>query len=74
MTFKFTPSGKVELILGRLGGGRGANQTRNVALGCVDRNFTLQNLVTDFMMLSNFNVWAGLTACFEKLRWPPKEF
>jgi hypothetical protein len=37
---------------GGLGGGEGANQTRNVALDCVDRNFTLQNLITDFTMLS----------------------
>lgn len=62
-------------------GGGGANQTRNIVLDCVDRNFTLQNLITDFTMLSNWkflsincNVWAALTACFEKLGGMPKEF
>jgi len=36
---------------GGFGGKGGANQTRSVALDCVDRNFTLQNLITDFTML-----------------------
>ena len=61
--------------------GEGANQTRNAALDCMDRNFILQHLLTDFTMSSNWtfisincNVWAALTACFEKLRRSPKEF
>jgi hypothetical protein len=63
------------------GEGEDANQTRNTTLDCVDRNFTLQNLLTDFTMSSNWrfisincNVWAALTAYFEKLRGPPEEF
>jgi hypothetical protein len=83
MTLNFTPSKKVELFFGVVffGGVGGANQTHNIALDCVDRNFTLQNLITDFTMLSNWtflsincNVWAALTACFEKLGGTPKEF
>jgi hypothetical protein len=58
---------KLQLILGVVFWG-GANQTRNVALDCVDRNCTVQNLITDFTMLSNWtflsincDVWAALT-------------